>query len=314
MSMPHRMVRRLEKAEALDRVAGPVSKAVQRLIGPRLVRNLLSGTNLGHPLHPPLTDVAVGAWTCSTLLDAVGGPAAEPAADMLVGAGVLAAVPTALTGLNDWADTLGAERRVGLVHAMANTTALSLYGASMAMRARGDRRAGRALGLAGFAVLSAGAYLGGHLSFVMGVNVNRTAWQQGPQDWTPVLGEDELPDSEHRTVDVDGVPIMLYRAEQRVYALEATCTHMGGPLDKGTIADGCVTCPWHGSTFRLADGGIVRGPASTPEPCFETRVHDGRIEVRVPPAGAPPRKAEGAHAGSGERMGRAARRRLARIS
>ncbi|GAA2131698.1 hypothetical protein GCM10009727_24250 [Actinomadura napierensis] len=308
------MVRRLEKAEALDRVAGPVSAVVRRAVRPRLVRNLLSGTNLGHPLHPALTDVVVGAWSMSTLLDAAGGRDAEPAADLLVTTGVIAAVPTALTGLNDWADTLGAERRVGMVHATANTMALGLYGASIAARARGNRGGGKALGLAGFAVLAFSAYLGGHLSFVKGVNVNRTAWQQGPQDWTPVLGENELPDSEHRTVDVDGVPIMLYRADQRVYALEATCSHMGGPLDKGTIADGCVTCPWHGSTFRLADGGIVRGPASTPEPCFETRVQDGRIEVRVPPAGAPSRKAEGAHAGSAERMGRAARRRLARTS
>jgi nitrite reductase/ring-hydroxylating ferredoxin subunit len=314
MSMPHRMVRRLEQAKALDKVAGPLSTAVQRAVRPRLIRNMLSGTNLGHPLHPALTDVAIGAWSMSTLLDAVGGPDAEFAADLLVNAGVVAAVPTALTGLNDWSDTIGADRRVGLVHAVANGTALSLYTASIAMRARGDRRAGRALGLAGFGVLAFSAYLGGHLSFVKGVNVNRTAWEHGPQDWTPVLGEDELPDSEHRTVEVEGVPIMLYRADRQIYALAATCTHMGGPLDKGTIADGCVTCPWHGSTFRLSDGGVVRGPASTPEPRFEARVQDGRIEVRVPPAGAPARKGEGAHAGSGDRMGRAARRRLARTS
>ncbi|MDL4816288.1 Rieske (2Fe-2S) protein [Actinomadura opuntiae] len=314
MSMPHRMMSRLEKAEALDRVAGPLSSAVQRVVRPRIVRNLLSGTNLGHPLHPPLTDIVVGAWSMSTLLDAAGGRDAESAADLLVTAGVVAAVPTALSGLNDWADTLGAERRVGMVHATANTMALGLYGASIAARARGSRGTGKALGLAGFGVMAFSAYLGGHLSFVRGVNVNRTAWQEGPQDWTPVLGEDDLPDSEHRTVEVEGVRIMLYRSDRRVFALEATCTHMGGPLDEGTIADGCVTCPWHDSTFRFADGGIVRGPASTPEPCFETRVRDGRIEVRVPPAGAPSGKGEGAHAGGTERMGRAARRRLARTS
>ncbi|MWA04095.1 Rieske 2Fe-2S domain-containing protein [Actinomadura sp. LD22] len=314
MSMPHKMVRRLEQAEVLDKVAGPLSSAVQRAVRPRIIRNLLSGTYTGHALHPPLTDVAIGAWSMSTLLDAVGGPDTEYAADILAITGVAAAVPTAVTGLNDWADTLGAERRVGLVHAAANVMGLALYGASIAMRARGDRRAGKALGFAGYGVLGLSAYLGGHLAFAMGVNVNRTAWQEGPQDWTPVLDEGELPDSEHRTVEADGVRIMLYRADREIYALNATCTHMGGPLDEGTIADGCVTCPWHDSTFRLSDGGIVRGPASSPEPRFEVRVQDGRIEVRVPPAGAPARKAEGAHAGAGERMGRAARRRMARVS
>ncbi|MBO2458428.1 Rieske 2Fe-2S domain-containing protein [Actinomadura violacea] len=314
MSMPHRMVRRLERAKALDKVAGPVSAAAQRMVRPRLVRNFLSGTNLGHPLHPALTDVAIGAWSMSTLLDAAGGPEAEPAADLLVKAGIAAAVPTALSGLNDWSDTVGADRRVGLVHAVANSTALTLYAASLAVRLRGDRRAGKALGLAGFGVLAASAYLGGHLSFVRGVNVNHTAFQHGPQDWTPVLSESDLADGEHRTVHADGVPVLLYRTDRQVFALAATCSHMGGPLGEGTIADGCVTCPWHGSTFRFSDGGIVRGPASTPEPRFETRVQDGRIEVRVPPAGAPARKGEGAHAGPTERMGRAARRRMARVS
>jgi hypothetical protein len=114
----------------------------------------------------------------SALLDAAGGPAAEGAADLLVAAGVVAAVPTAAAGLNDWSDTAGPPTRVGLVHATLNTTALSLYLASLVARARGRRRAGKALGLAGLGVLLGGADLGGHLSFGMGVNVNRTAWQQ----------------------------------------------------------------------------------------------------------------------------------------
>lgn len=281
MSMPHRAMRRLEEAEAVDRVAAPVAKVVKRVVRPRKVHNLLSGTHLGHPLHPALTDVTIGAWSMSSMLDAIGGRDAEPAADLLLKVGLVSAVPTALSGLNDWSDTLGAERRVGMVHAVANSTALALYAASLAMRARGDRRAGRALAWAGYGAMGIGGYLGGHLSFVQGVNVNRTAWQQGPQEWTP-LTVDDLDDGEARRVDADGVPIMLHRHEGRVYALDATCTHMGGPLDEGSFADGCVTCPWHGSTFRLADGEVVRGPASTPEPSYETRIRDGRIEVRVP--------------------------------
>ncbi|WP_433228685.1 Rieske 2Fe-2S domain-containing protein [Actinomadura formosensis] len=298
MSMPHRAVRRLERAEALDKVAKPVSSAVRRVVRPRIVRNLLSGTNLGHPLHPMLTDVPIGAWTMAALLDATGKAKVEQAADLLVRAGVIAAVPTALTGANDWADTIGPERRVGLTHAAANSTALTLYVTSLIARARGDRRRGKALGFAGFGIMMLSAYLGGHLTFVKGVNVNRTAWQQGPEEWTPVLAEAELADGEHRTADADGVRILLQRMDGKVYALAATCSHMGGPLGEGTFESGCVTCPWHGSTFRFADGGIVRGPASTPQPYYEARVRDGRIEVRVPPEGVP----------VGEVAGRAARK------
>src|SRR5436190_19421316 len=117
MRVLHEAARRIERLEALDRVAKPAARAVGRAVRPRMVRNLLSGTNLGHPLHPMLTDLPIGAWTMATLLDAVGGATAAPAADLLVGAGVVAAVPTAASGLNDWSDTYGAETRVGLVHA-----------------------------------------------------------------------------------------------------------------------------------------------------------------------------------------------------
>ncbi len=281
MKILQQTVRRLERLEALDKVAKPLAEAVGRAVQPRVVRNLLSGTDLGEPLHPVLTDLPIGAWVMSALLDTAGGPAAEGAADLLVTAGVVAAVPTAAAGLNDWSYTAGPQTRVGLVHATLNTTALSLYLASAVARARGRRRGGKALSLAGLGVLVGGAYLGGHMSFGMGVDVNRTAWQQPPHQWTPVLAEAGLADGEHRKADADGVPVLLYRTAGTVHALASTCTHMGGPLEEGTISDGCVTCPWHGSTFRFADGSIVRGPASTPEPCYQTRIQDGRIEVRA---------------------------------
>ena len=281
MNILQQTVRRLERLEALDKVARPLAGAVGRAVRPRVVRNLLSGTDLGHPLHPVLTDLPIGAWVMSALLDAAGGPAAEGAADLLVAAGVVAAVPTAAAGLNDWSDTVGPETRIGLVHAALNTTALSLYLASLIARARGRRRGGKVLGLAGLGVLTGGAYLGGHLSFGMGVNVNRTGWEQRPDQWTPVLSDTELADGTLRKADAGGVPVLLYRTDGTVYALDSTCTHMGGPLEEGTISDGCVICPWHGSTFRFADGTIVRGPASTPEPCYQTRIQNGRIEVRA---------------------------------
>ncbi|MEU8343738.1 Ferredoxin subunit of nitrite reductase or a ring-hydroxylating dioxygenase [Actinomadura meyerae] len=292
MRMPQKMVHRLERAKSLDGAAKPVAKLVQKAVRPRPVRNTLSGTNLGHPLHPTLSDVPIGAWTMAGLLDAVGGCDAEPSADLLVGTGIAASVPTALSGLNDWSDTLGEERRVGFVHALSNSVALSLYIASLVMRMKGDRRAGKALGYAGLGMMSVGAYLGGHLSFAQGVNVNRHAWEHGPEEWTPVLGEHELAEGQHRTAEVGGVEILLHRMDGKVYAIDSVCSHMGGPLDEGTFEQGCVTCPWHGSTFRFSDGGIVRGPASMPQPSYETRIENGRIEVRMPPVGVPAGPAE----------------------
>jgi nitrite reductase/ring-hydroxylating ferredoxin subunit len=113
--------------------------------------------------------------------------------------------------------------------------------------------------------------------------VNRTAWQERPAQWTPVLADADLRDGQPRTVEVEGVTVLLHRTSRRVQALANTCSHMGGPLDEGTIVDGCVTCPWHGSVFRLADGSIVRGPASSPQPHYDVRVSDGRVQVRAAP-------------------------------
>jgi nitrite reductase/ring-hydroxylating ferredoxin subunit/uncharacterized membrane protein len=276
----HALVDAIEHFDRLDGVASAISGAVGKAVQPRPVRNILSGTSLGHPLHPVLTDFPIGAWTMATVLDTVGGPASEPAADILVAVGIATAVPTAAAGLNDWSDTQGKSRRVGLVHAVANGTALCLYSSSAIARASGSRTIGKALGLAGFGVLMFGGFLGGHLSFGNAVNVNKTAGRTGPREWTPVMAESELADGEHRKVDAGKVSVLLYRSGAGILALDSVCSHMGGPLEEGTIADGCVTCPWHGSTFRLGDGHIVRGPATTPQPSYEARVNDGQIEVR----------------------------------
>ena len=281
MAFAHALVRRIEGFTALDKVAKPVAGLVGKAVQPRAVRNLLSGTNLGHPAHPMLTDLPIGAWSMSALLDIFGGASAERAADLLVGAGILSAVPTAATGLNDWSDTIGGERRIGAVHATANVAALTLYTASLIARRGGGRGAGKVLGLAGFGVLIVGAYLGGHLSFAKAVNVNHTFLEHRPQEWTTVLAEAELAEGELRCVSAGEASVLLVREDGQIYALANTCSHAGGPLDEGELADGCVICPWHASTFRLTDGHIVRGPASIPQPAYQTRVRGGKIEVRA---------------------------------
>ncbi|MCW2132062.1 Rieske 2Fe-2S domain-containing protein [Arthrobacter sp. VKM Ac-2550] len=283
MKILHQVVETVEGLEFLDKIAEPYAAVVGKVVKPRFLRNLLSGTYVGHPLHPVLTDLPIGAWSMAALLDIVGSEATEPAADLLVVAGIVLAVPTAASGANDWSDTQGKERRLGLVHALANSTAVSLYTASLIARKRGNRGVGKALGLAGFGVLMAGGYLGGHLAYSKGVNVNRTAWREGPAEWQAVLAEAELAEGNLRKVELDGVSVVLYRDGGQIHALDSVCSHMGGPLEEGTVSEGCVTCPWHGSTFRLSDGGIVRGPASNPQPVYEARVTDGGIEVRRSP-------------------------------
>jgi nitrite reductase/ring-hydroxylating ferredoxin subunit len=197
--------------------------------------------------------------------------------------GIAAALPAAASGLNDWSDTQEepAPRRVGVVHAAANSIALGLYTASLIARCQGRGCRGRLLGFAGFGALLAGSQLGGHLAFTNAVNVNHTAYEERPVEWTPVMADADLPEGALRKVPAGGTSVLLNRVEGRILALSSTCSHMGGPLEEGRTEDGCVICPWHGSTFRLADGKVVRGPATAPQPAYETRVREGRIEVRA---------------------------------
>jgi nitrite reductase/ring-hydroxylating ferredoxin subunit/uncharacterized membrane protein len=276
-------MKRLEQADALDEPAGKLAKVVGAATHPRPVKNALSGTWLGHRFHPLMVPLPIGFWTGALLFDLIATRRARWAADVLVGSGIAAAVPTAAAGLSDWADAEPEGRRVGLVHLTCNTLALLCYSASLAARLLGRRKAGVGLGLAGAAAISAGGYLGGHLSYVQAVGVEKRRFAGGPRTWTAVLDAADLEEGQPRVVRAGDTDVLLYREGNRLRALWAHCTHELGPLAEGTFADGCVTCPWHGSTFRLADGKVVRGPAAASQPVYEARVTDGKVEVRVLP-------------------------------
>ena len=271
----------LEKAEALDEPAEMVVKVVGPAVQPRPVKNVLSGVWLGHRFHPLLVPLPIGFWSGALIFDLIATRRSRWAADVLVGAGIAAAVPTAAAGLSDWADAEPEGRRVGLVHATFNTVALLCYSASLAARLLGRRKAGVGLGLAGAAAISAGGYLGGHLSYVQQVGVEKKRIAGGPKEWTAVLDAADLAEGAPRVIRADDTDVLLVREGNRLHALWAHCTHELGPLAEGKFADGCVTCPWHGSTFRLADGKVVRGPAAASQPVYEARVTDGKIEVRA---------------------------------
>ena len=272
---------RIEQFEALDSVSEPLQEAVRTVVPQESqLKDVLSGTWLGHPVHPPLTDVVIGAWTSALLLNLLGGKSAEDTADRLVGAGILAAIPTAAAGLSDWAELRGASRRVGSVHAIGNTTALLLHALSWASRKRGDRSRGLALSALGYAAATFSAWLGGHLSFAKGVGVNQTAFAEAPGEWTAVMKESQLKEAQLTGAQANGLRVLLVRRGERLYALADRCSHRGCSLHEGKLnADDTITCPCHGSTFRL-DGSIVKGPATSPQPHFDIRASEGTIEIR----------------------------------
>jgi len=262
-------------------VLGPFRERYQDNLALELLHG---GRWVGHPLHPALSDLPIGLWTSAMLLDALdNSPPSRrglDAAGMLSAAGILAAGATALTGVTDWTVSDDQDRRVGLLHGLLNTVALGLQCAALGTRMAGHRSTARALGAASLTVTGGAAYLGGHLVFTKGVMVNRVAWATGPRRWTRALQEADLPDDTPVAVVAEGRQIMLYRHGDSLYAIDNVCSHAGGILSRGPVADLTVTCPLHGSRFALVDGCVSRGPASQPQPVLPTRIRNGWIEVR----------------------------------
>lgn len=277
----------LARFGALDAPADTISRWIRRAVPHGPVKDALSGSWLGHAVHPMLTDVPIGLWTGALALDWLGGRDAQGASDRLVALGIGATVPTVAAGLSDWADsTVGSVpvKRVGLVHAASNVVATTLFTSSYVARRRGARGRGKLLALAAGGALGFGGFLGGHLSFAQGIGVDRTAFEEPADGWHDALDDAELADGAPQVVDVDGVAVMLVRERGEVFALSEHCVHRGGPLHEGTLEDGCVRCPWHGSLFRLRDGSLREGPAAYPQPAWDTRTEGGRIQVRPLPA------------------------------
>ena len=273
----------------LDPVAKRAQPPVQRFFGsrPRL-HDLLDGTWLGVPLHPALTDVPVGAWTSAFVLDLVaavtGSETAEKAADGALAVGVAGALPAAATGTADWRDLIGEERRIATVHGLLNVIGLVLNVSSLAQRARGNRAAGRALSAAGLAISGTAAHLGGELSFGLGVRVNHTFADTQPSEFVAVADEADLQGQDVRTVTVDGTNVLIARSQSgELCAIANTCSHLGGPLGEGERDGDVIVCPWHGSRFDLCSGRVLEGPAVFPQPRYEVRTNEGKVELRGAP-------------------------------
>ncbi len=281
----------IDRQQWLGRVAGALAPAVRKTLsfasgGGAEVKDALNGVWLGHPLHPVLTDVPVGAWTAACVFDVAGAisgsESLDRAATAAIGVGLAGAVGSAATGLADWSDTDGTARRVGLVHGVMNLTATGFYVASLVARTRRQKWLGRLYGMLGYATAFGSAYLGGELVYTQQVGVDHAFGHDAPEQFTPVVHERELKEGRPVRVQVGDVPVVIVRVDGRVFALADTCAHLGGPLSEGTVEDCTITCPWHASTYRLEDGSIVHGPTTHAQPVYETRIRGGQVEIRMP--------------------------------
>jgi nitrite reductase/ring-hydroxylating ferredoxin subunit/uncharacterized membrane protein len=282
-----RLAAPFEGAAVLDGPGKKVGKTVRGAVGPGALKDALSGTWLGHALHPLLTDVVIGSFVSANVLDVLGGDSDGRAAERLIAVGLASYAPTAVTGTADWADSEPADpriRRVGLAHAAANATALGLYASSLVARRKGSVGRGKLIGLAGLGALSLGGYLGSHMAYIQGVGANQTAFDEDPGDWADAGPSGDVPAGEPRRTVVGDTPVLLLRHAHGLHAIHDRCSHRGCSLADGKLDGEVIECGCHGSRFRLADGGIERGPATAEQPSYETREREGRIELRLRPA------------------------------
>ncbi|MGV9771493.1 Rieske 2Fe-2S domain-containing protein [Streptosporangium sp. NPDC003464] len=276
---------RLERSTRMDRPIRIAAKAVRRRIGPGWLRDLLHGVPTGKPLHPPLVTFTLGCWAATAVLDLT---RSEPrAARTVLATGLATALPSVAAGITDWSALHREQQRVGFVHAIANLTAFGLYAGSLALRLSGDERKGRMLAFAALGAAGLGGQLGGHLAYrqAAGANHAESVAHLVPLGWHDLCELRDLPDGRPVARRLGYIDLFVLRVGDGVTVLADGCSHLAGPLHQGRLISeegtACVVCPWHGSTFRLSDGTVAHGPATAPQPSFETRIRrDGVLQVR----------------------------------
>jgi len=284
---PAEAARRVGHAQRLDPAARTLTAVVRRRVGTGPRADALHGVWLGQPVHPALTGLPMGFWTSAAVLDFV--PGSERAARALIALGLAGSVPAAAAGLADWSALHREQQRVGLAHGAASAGAWTLFAGSLLARAAGREASGRVLALGGLATLTAGAYLGRHLAFPLGAGASHaeSVSHLAPLGWHDLCRIDDLPDGRVARRQLGYLSLAVVRQGSDVLVLADRCAHLGGPLHQGTLGgaagEPCLTCPWHGSTYRLSDGAVVHGPATARQPAFDSRIAEGGI-VQVRPA------------------------------
>lgn len=287
----------IDRIPGLDKLGMDLSNALHTFVKSsevtQAVADVLHGKQAGHPIHPIITDITIGAWLLGSAFDFASlvkpSRSNHQIADTLIGIGTISAIPTALTGSADYSGLPQEAMRAGTLHGLLNVAGLALYGASLFSRKSGARGAAVGLSLLGLGAVTLSGYLGGDLVYRYQVGVNRNlidpeqAKHADDAGWTRVMSDVALGEDQPQRFDVEGKPVLLYRHAGQLYAISAVCSHAGGPLDEGTFDGTCVQCPWHHSVFDLRDGSVVHGPAVFSQPVYEVRVRNGQIELRPQP-------------------------------
>jgi len=307
MEIDSRQIRRLirqgrSRERTFDRVLrrqgwlDPVGETIQKAVGAfydslgapgKSLKDLMHGTTvLGHPLHPAITDLPIGAWSVGVLADwlfVTTGRVPAVAGDLGLAIGVAAAIVAAMTGYTDHHETVGHGRRAATVHGLTMTVVVVIELVSMGMRLWApDMRTGAiALATGAWLLAVVGGYVGGHLTFAMGTVVNHNAFFEGPMEFVRVGSREDFPEGEMKRVEAEGLPVVIMRREGLLHAIGAVCSHAGGPLQEGKLEGEVVTCPWHYSRFRFGDGKVVGGPATFDQPPLLVRERGGAVEVKL---------------------------------
>jgi nitrite reductase/ring-hydroxylating ferredoxin subunit/uncharacterized membrane protein len=254
--------------------------AISRFVlRPTWLRSFLHGTWLGHPLHPLLTDVPIGGLTVALVLDLLGIYDGANWATLIGFAGLIAA---AVAGIVDMDETDGKARQYAGVHASLMLVAAVLYVFSLLVRfgyAPGEPYQSTISAALGYLFIVMGAYVGGDLVFTFGNMVDRHAWRSGGEKWV-ALDVAEVPERQPTKAKAGGQTLVLVRVGERISALHDVCAHAGCSLSGGTLVGDTIRCPCHGSRYRIADGGVVVGPATYDQPAFEVRRAEGKLEAR----------------------------------
>lgn len=273
-----------------------------------MLRDVLQGKPLRHPLHPLIVHLPIGFFFLVLVLDGLSyawpGQGLVRAAFYALAAGLLGAAIAAVPGFVDYSDIRDDHpgKKVATLHMLLNLFMVGIYGASFGLRfGYLDNASTPVLPLlvsvGGFLVLSISGYLGGRIVYDEGISVGRHRRRtQTPQqtlgiavpsrqkqagEFVPLLSESDIPEGSTARVEVDGTIICLVRLEEQYYAFQEFCTHRYGPLSEGCFSGCEVECPWHRSRFDVRTGKVVKGPAKVDLKTWPTEVRDGKVCVNL---------------------------------
>jgi nitrite reductase/ring-hydroxylating ferredoxin subunit/uncharacterized membrane protein len=270
-----------------------------------MLKNLLEGKPLRHPLHPAFVHFPIGFFLFSLVLD-IASYVWDTVSDLpraalyAIGIGAAAGLLAAITGLVDRSDIRldHPARRTANIHMTLNLTAITLFGMNLFLRA-GQAELPQTpltyllLSLAGVGIILVSGYLGGTMVYDDGIGVGRhrrdtrtprrtidVAMFERSDGWVAVCDADAIQDGETLRVDWNGTIIAIARQAGKVYAFQEFCTHRYGPLSEGRLQDHQVECPWHRSCFDIRTGKVVEGPAKVDLKTYSAEIRDAKIFIR----------------------------------